>query len=216
MKKIMFNDRYMLTQAVLEGRKNQTRRILHHPKTFGGKYVSGFRLCTNREGIQFAYLVDEDEREIEGSVNTMSAYQIGEEVAVAQSYKEVCYSPSVQETIENELGMSAEDSAGWNNKMFVKADLMPHRIKITNIRVEHLQDISDYECLLEGIYETILDDEGGTGTRAYSYGDIDDDAEFDCFKSPREAFADIIDRVSGKGTWASNPYVFVYDFELVR
>lgn len=27
MKKIMFNDRYGLTQAVLEGRKTQTRRI---------------------------------------------------------------------------------------------------------------------------------------------------------------------------------------------
>lgn len=24
----------------------------------------------------------------------------------------------------------------------------------------------------------------------------------------------LIDRISGKGTWASNPYVFVYDFEL--
>lgn len=28
MKKIMFNDRYGLTQAVLEGRKTQTRRII--------------------------------------------------------------------------------------------------------------------------------------------------------------------------------------------
>lgn len=24
-----------------------------------------------------------------------------------------------------------------------------------------------------------------------------------------------IDRISGKGTWDSNPYVFVYDFEIV-
>lgn len=28
MKKIMFNDKYGLTQAVLEGRKTQTRRII--------------------------------------------------------------------------------------------------------------------------------------------------------------------------------------------
>lgn len=28
MKKIMFNDKYGLTQAVLEGRKTQTRRVL--------------------------------------------------------------------------------------------------------------------------------------------------------------------------------------------
>ena len=32
MKKIMFNDRYLLTQAVISGRKTQTRRII--PKDF--------------------------------------------------------------------------------------------------------------------------------------------------------------------------------------
>ena len=30
MKKIMFNDKYGLTQAVFEGRKTQTRRILNY------------------------------------------------------------------------------------------------------------------------------------------------------------------------------------------
>lgn len=35
------------------------------------------------------------------------------------------------------------------------------------------------------------------------------------FPNPCEAFAVLIDKVSGKGTWESNPYVFVYDFELV-
>ena len=30
-----------------------------------------------------------------------------------------------------------------------------------------------------------------------------------------DKYALLIDRISGKGTWASNPYVFVYEFELV-
>lgn len=34
MKKIMFNDKYGLTQAVLEGRKTQTRRIAYMPNEF--------------------------------------------------------------------------------------------------------------------------------------------------------------------------------------
>ena len=25
----------------------------------------------------------------------------------------------------------------------------------------------------------------------------------------------LIDKISGKGTWESNPYVFVYDFKLI-
>lgn len=36
MKKIMFNDKYGLTQAVLEGRKTQTRRMLN-PTMFFSK-----------------------------------------------------------------------------------------------------------------------------------------------------------------------------------
>lgn len=32
----------------------------------------------------------------------------------------------------------------------------------------------------------------------------------------REAYATLIDRISGKGTFESNPYVFVYEFELVK
>ena len=35
-------------------------------------------------------------------------------------------------------------------------------------------------------------------------------------KTPHEAYAALIDKISGKGTWERNPYVFVYDFELVK
>lgn len=102
-------------------------------------------------------------------------------------------------------------SAGWGNKMFVRAELMPHRIRITDVRVERLQDISDDDCLKEGIEKMV------TGCEYYQY------SFYDHFKSlwhnhmtPREAFARLIDKVSGKGTWGSNPYVFVYDFELIK
>lgn len=35
------------------------------------------------------------------------------------------------------------------------------------------------------------------------------------FSTPREAFAALIGKVSGKGTWENNPLVWVYEFELV-
>lgn len=38
----------------------------------------------------------------------------------------------------------------------------------------------------------------------------------DTFFTPRKAFAALIDKVSGKETWNSNPWVFVYEFELVK
>ena len=44
-----------------------------------------------------------------------------------------------------------------------------------------------------------------------------DNLAFSCnFNSPREAYSSLIDKISRKGIWANNPYVFVYDFELVK
>lgn len=40
MKKIMFNDHFGLTQAVLEGRKTQTRRIAQRVKYKPGEVVA--------------------------------------------------------------------------------------------------------------------------------------------------------------------------------
>ena len=36
------------------------------------------------------------------------------------------------------------------------------------------------------------------------------------FQTPREAFASLIDKVSGRGTWERNPWVVAYEFELVK
>jgi hypothetical protein len=32
----------------------------------------------------------------------------------------------------------------------------------------------------------------------------------------QEAFAALIDKINGYGTWESNPYVWAYDFELAK
>lgn len=202
----MFNDKYGLTLAVLEGRKTQTRRVIKLPISFKGIPVRGFYKCTNSKGEWYTELYDEDERPIDGS-SLKPKYEIGEVVAIAQSYKDLGYSP--EEPLQEEAGYypHIKNCSGWTNKMFVRADLMPHHIRIINIKIERLQDISDGDCAAEGIRPF------KNGFACY-----DDKvliAKSNIYPSPREAYAVLIDRVSGKGTWESNPYVFVYEFELV-
>jgi hypothetical protein len=137
-------------------------------------------------------------------------YKEGEVVAIAQSYKDLGYSP--EEPLQEEAGYypHIKDASGWTNKMFVCADIMPHRIRITKVRMQRLQDISDEDCLKEGIYKGQCGSADTHFMDVYYYkGDIQP------YCTPREAFAALIDKVSGKGTWESNPYVFVYEFELV-
>lgn len=216
MKKIMFNDKYSLTQAVLDGRKTMTRRIIKCPRTFKGEWVAGFnihRRHSDKKIVGWPYMYDADEREFDmGEI--LPKYKVGEVVAVAQRYKDVVEKRNeAQETLclykigEEYLTME-EMGAGWSNTMFTKADLMPHHIRITNIKIERLQGISDEDCFKEGIFKW---DAGQKDIPFYSfhYADIPD------YNDPRDAFAELIDKVSGKGTWESNPYVFVYEFELI-
>ena len=202
MKKIMFNDKYCLTLAVLSGKKTMTRRLLKVPKTCNGKEVYSFNVLTNNAGTQCVDLVDENEG-ILGSWKPH--YEVGEVVAIAQSYKEV-YPNADFEMVD---GNFMTESAGWTNKMFVKADLMPRHIKITDVKIERLQDISVDDILCEGVWQFY--DNKNLFYVSKNIGYAPDVA----FLSAREAFWYLIDKISGKGTWESNPWVVAYGFELV-
>lgn len=205
MQKIMFNDQYELTKAVLEGRKTQTRIIckysrpnesydivfpIFEPKDYDNKR-------NNTSALNYAFGWRNDEGMFTGW--NKPHYKVGEIVAIAQSYADISIEPF------------PFCEAGWRNKMSVKADLMPHQIKITNVRIQHLQDISEDDCLAEGVYKGQC---GSIDTHlmdAYYYrGNIQP------YCTPREAYAALIDKVSGKETWESNPWVWVYEFELVK
>ena len=184
----MFNDKYGLTEAVLSGRKTMTRRILKVTLTEYNTINLILNFDENLEANKLAI------------IKKYSQYQIGQVLAVAQSYKEI---RDIIGDIHD--GKSIKFSKGWNNKMFVRADLMPHHIRITNIKVERLRDISNEDCIKEGIVEedTPID-------KGYSFYGTQGNWE-----TPREAFAFLIDKVSGKGTWKRNPWVFAYEFELI-
>ena len=191
MQKIMFNDRYGLTNAVIEGRKTMTRRLI--PDEF-------FGLTWDTRGNTLVY-ENEYGDFIDVRHSKYTRYKLGEVVAVSQ-----CYNDVVQEFTDLAF------VPGSTNKMFVRADLMPHQIRITGIRCERLQSISHDDCFREGIIESWYE-----STDTTTYGFVDEKkgtaVEFD---TPRKAFAALIDKVSGRGTWASNPWVVVYEFELVK
>jgi hypothetical protein len=209
MKKIMFNDKYGLTQAVLEGRKTQTRRIITCHQTFKGQYVAGFHVYKQKSSgfISEICMYDEDERDFdEGQIVPM--YKIGEIVAIAQSYENAGTDPTII-LGDGENGFIFNEK-GWTNKMFIKPELMPHQIRITNIRIERLQDISDEDCLKEGIITC-----DACGKCYFLRKDDYDDCSLS-YNSPRKAYAVLIDKVGKKGDWERNPFVFVYDFKLVK
>lgn len=226
-KKIMFNDKFDLTQAVLEGRKTMTRRIFYIPD----KLAPYLDIDDTFDIVDNCIIWKDKSDNIRMTFEPK--YKVGEVIAIAQSYMDVdnyYYAAlrrktSIHGQIIDELDLvdihdiikwkSLRDdlmnTPGWTNKMFVKADLMPRHIEFTDRKVERLQDISDEDCLKEGIYEDSGDDEFPPSIFYEFEGNKDNG-----FDTPREAFAALIDKVSGKGTWESNPYVWAYEFELMK
>lgn len=183
MKKILFSDDYCLTQAVLAGVKTMTRRVLKNNVPLGNW--------------------EETKKHL--------PYKVGELIAIAQPYKDIIERlPMYSDAILDEVGMPRKEyKTGWTNKMFVKADLLPHHIKITDVKVERLQDISDEDILREGVWQFYDNKNLFYVSKNIGY------APTVAFPSSREAFWYLIDKISGKGTWESNPWVVAYSFELV-
>lgn len=180
----MFNDKHSLTQAVLTGQKTMTRRFLKENTPLGNWEETAKHLT----------------------------YKVGEVVAIAQSYKTI-YSEMIEDFAKHNYHLPREgaaekfkkeyeNTAGWTNKMFVGTDLLLHHIRITDVKIERLQDILDDDILKEGILE-ICD-------KCFSISGI-----AKTFTSSRDAFAFLIDKVGKKGDWDKNPLVAVYTFELV-
>ena len=213
MRKMMFNDRYGLTAAVIQKAKWKTRRI-------AGRVVRKWEIVEELSDI----LGNPAQREwvLKELALKTCPINVGDIIAIAQSYKDCGYEKRHDASgCERILIDDSRHpyirwhnipmSAAWENKMFVKAEYMPVRIKITGIDFERLQDISDDDCLAEGIYECHdVINSNMEDVKRFTFPNSTHN-----YATPRDAFAALIDKVSGKGTWESNPYVYVFNFELV-
>lgn len=218
MKKIMFNDRYGLTQAVFDKKKTMTRRIINDGKLDYHLYSKPSIVLVPVPECQ---KVDPDDKNTYFGIKEqetdscyldtiVSPYHINEVIAIAESYKTISnlLSPPYRRESDGYINTDIITSAGWTNKMFVCAELMPKQIKITNIHVGRLQEISDQDCIREGIEE-------------YPFGWVFWDMKrkksggLQSFSSPRKAYSSLIDKISGRGTWELNPFVWAYEFELI-
>lgn len=199
MPKIMFNERYGLETAVLKGVKTVTRRICSVQPPYERNEIAFPVFAGDGENSPlygaFCWVNKDNPKEFTKWCRT--PYKWDDIVAIAQCYNDI---PDIYSRVSiDELPLK---SAGWRNKMFVKAKHMPNRIKIKKVGIQHLQDISDEDCLKEGIRRYTKD-----GT-VFKYDLVDGFEMFswkDMPRSPREAFAALIDKISGKGTWDKTP-----------
>lgn len=218
MQKIGFNERYGLHEAVLVGIKRMTRRLEkvldNAVKYYRNSYDDRpeFNIISQRYSERGGIEVQLER----GFIFIKTRYKLNEIVAVSQSYNAIkhAYKDNI-DVWSNIVANTCDMEAGATNKMFVRAELMPHQIQITDIRIERLQDISDEDCLKEGI----LKKSNFPRKKSKQYFFKGGKHEWDnSFTTPRQAFSSLINKhgVGRKGLWAENPHVVAYTFKLVK
>jgi len=197
MRKIFFEDRGLfLTHAVLDGSKTMERGIV-----VGQPEFDDYRINQETDQIELLH---------NGKTVATSMYATGEVMAVAQSYEEAFSDEEAAEKFLAPTGQRLDHlktTLGWTNKMCTSACVLPHRVRITGMGVQRLQDISDDDCIREGVLSI-----GSFNGPSYVAGP----AGVDVFKSPKEAYECQCKSVFAPGTWRANPWVWVYTFKLVK
>ena len=200
-----------LFNKVVAGEKIQTRRII--------------KPQPDSRGLRTTNVMFEDwhGREIR------SKYKVGETVYLKEPYAETCDeygTPIIAYKFGGKPRLKLPDSLGcemdtdwcidnypacgkWKNKLFMPESAARHFIEITAVRAERLQDISEEDCLKEGIEEVIWNGKILKSSKHYFNS-------YESYDTPIEAYAELIDRINGEGIWERNPWVWVYDFKLVK
>jgi len=208
-----------LFNKVILGEKTQTRRILNiQPKDDRAWRVGTFLESTARSDDKYRgknhYLLLGGEYSIKevDSRYFSPKYKLNEIVYLKEPYFIDC-SGDIHHKFgypENIAEMERHNTK-WSNKRFMPESAARYYIIIKGVRAERLQDISEEDCLKEGItkhqiirldriwYENGLTINGCSG-----------------WPTPQEAYAALIDKIDGNGIYKSNPFFWVYDFKLLE
>lgn len=212
-----------MVQAIIQGNKTQTRRVVK-PQPKNQDYTP--RSFTDYFGNQF-WEFRKSPIEVETKTWECPYGQVGDVLWVRESYLKPPQNitqkmlddgadtwPSFDHVADCELGdIEQYKEWGWKVKPSIHMPKEACRLflKITDIRVERLQDISEEDAIAEGVEPVGFDQKSQRVTRYRGYP-IDQGY----FYNARESFATLWQSINGKDSWNSNPWVWVISFERIE
>ena len=211
MKGICFQE--PLFHGVVEGRITQFREIAKPQPSVSPNVSYRFDGICEEEGYYYLEELDDFGKFTEKYLNVgKPRYKAGEKVYLKEPYyKHPCFEIVYKHGFK---GCGAFNIEAWKNKLSMPAKYARYFIEITDVRCDQLQCISDEDCLKEGVIHNQRNHITYEGIYSSDYYLIREcDIEYE---NPQQAYAALINKIHGNGTWESNPYVWVYDFKLIK
>lgn len=196
-----------MVNAILEGRKSQTRRVMktQMPENFwrtGGVDIAG----------DYAYAVpladdEKNDRLLDECKfpygNIGDRLWVRENIRFGKGYdgvkpKDIPKEPHIKRWYEADtgLGQVPHGFGVLRPSIFMPRYFSRITLEITGIRVERLQDISESDAIAEGCAATSAQDSA-------TFGDSN---------LPSHQFKNLWKTINGQESWDSNPFVWVIEF----
>lgn len=185
-----------MVQAILNGEKTQTRRVIKYNKEIQNPVVGW---SFTEIGSFCVRGIHEDGKF--GESHFKQPISVGDEMWVRETW---ATSPALDHCKPSLLqeGVPVEYKAGgsslvqydklyvrgkWRPSIFMPKHICRLRLKVTKVGIERLQHISSYDAVREGITDP---------------------------SNPVESFKALWYSINGKESWDENPWVWVYDFKI--
>jgi len=189
-----------MVKAIIAGNKTQTRRIIKKVKdVYGHEHnIDDAEIDIDKTG---AHIYSKFKNKM-FSGYTICPYKIGQILWIRETFTDtwgddIIYKADGGSAVE--AGYSREPR--WKPSIFMPRRAARLFLKVTNIKVERVQDIKLSDMLKEGL-------------KAYSFHPDEGDSESDIANRWIELW-DSINKKRGYG-WEINPLVWVYDFEVIN
>jgi hypothetical protein len=196
-----------MVQAILEGRKTMTRRVIKE-EIIQNADLPG-RIYIDRRGVA----------KIGESID-IAPYKIGDLLWVRESFQAFPHMKELSPWSLEKNGFvtigefdycyKADDDNSenkWRPSIFMPREASRILLEVKGVRIEQIQDISNEDAKAEGVGEhTIFNDVDGYENIAVG------------ITTPKQEFRELWDHLNAKRgySWESNPWVFVYEFMRVK
>lgn len=190
-----------MVQAILDNRKTMTRRLIK-PQPIDNIEVDGNFFEGNHKGY---VKVDGHPNWREQFVHEFSKYKVGDVLWVRETFNgDHKGYPVYKADVTENLSEFISKGIKWKPSLFMPFAACRLFLKITNIRIEQLHDITNEDAIAEGI----LKNDNGSFKNYKFIGDsiIGDNAA-------KNSFFSLWMSINGSNSYLANPWVWVISFE---
>lgn len=190
-----------MIKEILKGRKTQTRRIIK-PKS---KNACGFYVTHRQSDNAFTGVYDYDENESMFDNPHTPPCEIGDTLWVRETWcNRMAWDGGNKIIYKADIEDSLQHMHKWKPSIHMPRSAARLFLKVTDVRVEQLRDITEDGAKAEGIRKFSIVDAFSRPTGMYVYGDTFED-------TAKEAFKRLWAGIYGK--WINELWVWVIEFE---